>query len=85
MNNTSISIVIVNFLLSLSTSNIMENMFGFAGPGHYNEVASLLRWPLSEVSLYKEYLLELIVNSLASSSALKAVPPSAIVRRVSLM
>ena len=28
-------------------------MFGLAGLGHYNEVASLLRWPLSEVSLYK--------------------------------
>ena len=31
----------------------MENIFRLAGPGHYNEVASLLRWPLSKVSLYE--------------------------------
>ena len=30
----------------------MENTFGLAGPGHYNEVASLKKWPLSEGSLY---------------------------------
>jgi len=30
----------------------MENTFGLSIPGHYNEVALLMRWPLSEVSLY---------------------------------
>ena len=30
----------------------MENMLGLFRCGHYNEVALLLRWPLSEVSLY---------------------------------
>ena len=30
----------------------MENMLGLFRFGHYNEVALLLRWPLSEVSLY---------------------------------
>jgi len=31
----------------------MENMLGLFRCGHYNEVALLLRWPLSEVSLYQ--------------------------------
>ena len=30
----------------------MENMLGLFRCGHYNEVALLLKWPLSEVSLY---------------------------------
>ena len=30
----------------------MEDTSGLSGPGHYNNVALLLRWPLSEVSLY---------------------------------
>ena len=34
----------------------MENMLGLFKCGHYNEVALLLRWPLSEVSLYIENL-----------------------------
>ena len=33
----------------------MENMLGLFRCGHYNEVALLLRWPLSEVSLYQFY------------------------------
>jgi len=30
----------------------MENLLGLFRCGRYNEVALLLRWPLSEVSLY---------------------------------
>ena len=33
----------------------MENMLGLFRCGHYNEVALLLRWPLSEVSLYNYF------------------------------
>ena len=33
----------------------MENTFGLAGLGHCNEVALLLRWPLSEVLLYNSF------------------------------
>ena len=29
----------------------MEDTSGLSGPGHYDKVALLLRWPLSEVSL----------------------------------
>ena len=36
----------------------MENTFGVSRPGHYNE-ALLMRWPLSEVSLYR-MLMEII-------------------------
>jgi len=35
----------------------MENMLGLFRCGHYNEVALLLRWPLSEVSLYRALML----------------------------
>ena len=41
-----------NEVALLTKINKMENTFGLAGPGHYNEVASLLKWPISEVSLY---------------------------------
>ena len=30
----------------------MEDASGLSGPGHYNKVALLMRWTLSEVSLY---------------------------------
>jgi len=30
----------------------MENTFGLSRPGHYNEMVLLMRWLLSEVSLY---------------------------------
>ena len=30
----------------------MEGTSELSGPGHYNKVALLLRWPLSEVLLY---------------------------------
>ena len=35
----------------------MENMLGLFRCGHYNEVALLLRWLLSEVSLYLAYII----------------------------
>ena len=30
----------------------MEDTSGLSGPGHYNKLALLMKWPLSEVSLY---------------------------------
>jgi len=38
-------------LLKLNQWDGMENMFGLPRPGHYNEVALIMRWLLSEVLL----------------------------------
>jgi len=36
----------------LYQEDFVENILGLSRPGHYNEVAFLMRWTLSEFSLY---------------------------------